>query len=98
MCDFTGSDMCCLIGHCDSGKSTVLQAISYLFASSWTIPVSDEDFFRLDTSCSIQITGIVEDPPKSLLTIDKYGLDTFWQDEDNQQGLSVNLSLCHFNT
>lgn len=93
MCDFTGSDMCCLIGHCDSGKSTVLQAISYLFASSWTIPVSDEDFFRLDTSCSIQITGIVEDPPKSLLTIDKYGLDTFWQDEDNQQGLSIELTL-----
>ena len=93
MCDFSGSDMCCLIGHCDSGKSTILQAISYLFASNWTIPVSDEDFYRLDTSSSIQITGIVEDPPKDLLTMDKYGLDAFWQDEDNQQGLSIELTL-----
>lgn len=92
-CDFSGSNMCCLIGHCDSGKSTVLQAISILFATNWTIPVSDEDFNKLDTSSPIRITGIVEEPPIDLLTVDKFGLDAFWRDEENQQGLSLELVL-----
>lgn len=92
-CDFFGFNMCCLIGHCDSGKSTVLQAISILFAANWTIPISDEDFHKLNTSSPIRITGIVEDPPKNLLTVDKFGLDAFWRDEDNQQGLSLEMVL-----
>lgn len=92
-CDFSNSNMCCLIGHCDSGKTTILQAISILFATNWTIPVSDEDFHKLDTSSPIRITGIVEEPPKSLLTVEKFGLDTFWRDEDNQQGLSLEIVL-----
>lgn len=92
-CDFSASNMCCLIGHCDSGKSTILQAVSILFTTSWTIPVSDEDFHKLDTSSPIRITGIVEDPPISLLTVDKFGLDAFWRDEANQQGLSLEIVL-----
>lgn len=92
-CDFSDSNMCCLIGHCNSGKSTVLLAISHLFSTNWTIPVNDEDFYKLNVSSPIHISGIVEDPPKELITVDKFGLDSFWRDENNQQGLCLELVL-----
>lgn len=85
--------MCCLIGHCDSGKSTVLLAISSLFSTNWTIPISDDDFFNLDVSTPIQIRGIVEEPPKELLTMDKFGLHCFYLDEENQAGLCLEIVL-----
>ena len=92
-CDFSESDMCCLIGHCDSGKSTILLAISYLFSTNWTIPISDDDFFNLDVSTPIQIRGIVEEPPKGLLTMDKFGLHCFYLDEENQAGMCLEIVL-----
>lgn len=92
-CDFSDSNMCCLIGHCDSGKSTVLSAISALFSTNWTIPISDDDFFNLDVSAPIRIQGIIEDPPADLLTMDRFGLHCFYLDEDNQTRLCLEIVL-----
>ena len=92
-CNFPESGMCCLIGHCDSGKSTVLLAISALFSTNWTIPISDDDFFNLDVSAPIRIQGIIEDPPKDLLTMDRFGLHCFYLDEGNQTGLCLEVVL-----
>ena len=92
-CDFSDSNMCCLIGHCDAGKSTVLLAISALFSTNWTIPISDDDFFSLDVSAPICIRGIIEDPPKDLLTMDRFGLHCFYLDEENQAELCLEVVL-----
>ncbi len=34
----------CLIGRGDSGKSTILEAISYVLSSSWNFTFYDSDF------------------------------------------------------
>lgn len=92
-CNFPESGMCCLIGHCDSGKSTVLLAISVLFSTNWTIPISDDDFFNLDVSAPIKIQGVIVDPPKDLLTMDRFGLHCFYLDEENPVGLCLEVVL-----
>ena len=42
-----GNGITCIIGRGDSGKSTILDAIAYLFSQSWTIRLNDSDFKRL---------------------------------------------------
>lgn len=76
-CEFSDSKICCLIGHCDSGKTTILTAISHLFSSSWTIPVCDEDFYNLNIENPIVISGIITNAPQKLTLFDKFGLDQF---------------------
>lgn len=76
-CQFGSSNVICLIGHCDAGKTTILTAISYLFSSSWTIPVSDEDFHKMNIEEPIRIEGIIANVPAELITFDKFGLHTF---------------------
>lgn len=49
----------CIIGRGDSGKSTILDAIAYLFAQSWTVRLNDSDFNMCDTSAPIIIEGTV---------------------------------------
>lgn len=90
-CDFGGSNVVCLIGHCDSGKTTILTAISYLFCSSWTIPVTDEDFHNMNIEEPIRISGIVSDVPPYLVTFDKFGLHSF--EYGNQESPSQCLEL-----
>ena len=68
-------------------------AISALFSTNWTSPVSDDDFFNLDVLAPIRIQGIIEDPPKDLLTMDRFGLHCFYLDEDNQTGLCLEVVL-----
>lgn len=92
-CNFSESNICCIIGHCDSGKSTILQAISYLFSTNWTIPITDEDFYNLNVNNSIKISGVVQDPPEQLITDDKYGYDLFFRDEEKQEGKCLEITL-----
>lgn len=60
----------CIIGRGDSGKSTILDAIAYLFAQTWSLHFNDSDFYNCDTSSSIIIEGVVSDVPDDL--INKY--------------------------
>ena len=56
----------CIIGRGDSGKSTILDAISYVFSSYWTIRLNDSDFYRCDISVPIIIEGTVASLPEGL--------------------------------
>ena len=66
-----GKGITCIIGRGDSGKSTILDAISYVFSQSWSVHLNDSDFYGCDTDMPIVIEGTVLDVPAEL--IDKYG-------------------------
>ena len=51
----------CIIGRGDSCKSTILDAIAYVFAPSWSIRLNDSDFYMCDTTSPIVIEGVVSD-------------------------------------
>lgn len=57
----------CIIGRGDSGKSTILDAIAYLFAQSWTIRLNDSDFYGCDTTTPIIIEGTVSGIPEEMI-------------------------------
>ncbi len=62
----------CLIGPGDSGKSTVLDAISWLLGDRWSLPVSVFDFH--DEAKPIVIEGILTDLPAELIGFESWGL------------------------
>uniref|UniRef100_E6PG81 ATPase AAA-type core domain-containing protein n=1 Tax=mine drainage metagenome TaxID=410659 RepID=E6PG81_9ZZZZ len=64
----------CLIGHGDSGKSTILDAIDICLGARRTIQISDADFHQLDTDSPITITLTLGDLDDSLKAMDAYGL------------------------
>ena len=57
----------CIIGRGDSGKSTILDAIAFLFAQSWTIRLNDSDFYGCNTDQPIIIEGTVSKFPEEFL-------------------------------
>lgn len=62
-----GNGITCIIGRGDSGKSTILDAIAYLFSQSWTIRLNDSDFYNCDTDTPIIIEGTVIGFPEDFL-------------------------------
>lgn len=58
----------CIIGRGDSCKSTILDAIAYTFAQSWSLRLNDSDFYMCDTSSPIIIEGVVSDIPDDLIS------------------------------
>ena len=56
----------CIIGRGDSGKSTILDAIAYVFSQSWSVHLNDSDFYMCNTASSIVIEGTVVDIPDIL--------------------------------
>lgn len=62
----------CLIGPGDSGKSTTLDAISWLLGDRWTLPISVFDFH--DETKPIVIEGILTDLPAELIAFESWGL------------------------
>lgn len=68
------SRIVCLIGAGDSGKTTLLKAIEWVLWPSWTLIVTDNDFYNCDTSNPIEITASITEIPSSLQKDDKYGL------------------------
>lgn len=64
-----------LIGPGDSGKSTILEAIHWLLGGQWNIPVSDTDFFGLDTTEPIIIEAVISDIPDPLKTDSHFGFN-----------------------
>ncbi len=67
------SDFVCLIGRGDSGKSTLLEAISCVLSPSWNLPFFDNDFYNCNTSNKIEIEATIKDLPVELITEDKFG-------------------------
>ena len=58
----------CIIGRGDSGKSTILDAINYVFSSSWGLHFNDSDFYNCDMNNPIIIEGTVTGVPEKLLS------------------------------
>ena len=68
------SDLICLIGRGDSGKSTILEAISYVLSASWNHSFFDNDFHNCNTNSAIIIEATLKDLPPDLIREDKFGL------------------------
>jgi predicted ATP-dependent endonuclease of OLD family len=69
-----GKDFVCLLGRGDSGKTTILDAISFVLCPSWNLSVYDSDFFNGDTNCPIMIEVTLLDIPEKFINEEKYGL------------------------
>lgn len=64
----------CIIGRGDSGKTTILEAISSVLSPSWNLTFSDEDFYNIDLHNDIQISLTLVGVPDNYLADNKYGL------------------------
>lgn len=71
---FYDTNLIVLIGRGDSGKSTILKAISLVLSPVWNNTFADTDFYNLDTTIPIEIEVSLRHVPDKLLTDAKYGL------------------------
>ena len=71
----------CIIGRGDSGKSTIIDAISYVLSSSWNINFYDSDFYNCQIENSIEIEATLKNIPNKLLS--KYGMYVRGIKDDN---------------
>lgn len=62
--EFYSKDLICLIGRGDSGKTTILDAISLLLSSSWNITFYDTDFYNCDIKKPVEIEGTLINLPE----------------------------------
>ncbi|MCB1009141.1 MAG: AAA family ATPase [Acidobacteria bacterium] len=63
-----------LVGHGDSGKSTILDAIERVLSPKWIVPFDDTDFWDLDTSEAITVRATITDLAPSFYRDSKFGL------------------------
>jgi putative ATP-dependent endonuclease of OLD family len=68
------TDLVCLIGRGDSGKSTILEALGIALSSNWNMNFFDNDFHNCNTGNPIIIEVTLIDIPKDLLAESKFGL------------------------
>lgn len=68
------TDFVCLIGRGDSGKTTILEAISAVLSPSWNLSFYDTDFFNGDITNPIEIEVSLYDLPATLIQESKFGL------------------------
>lgn len=68
------TDFICLIGRGDSGKSTILEAISAVLSPNWNLSFNDSDFYNCNISNPIEIEVSLYDLPALLTQDTKYGL------------------------
>lgn len=64
----------CLLGRGDSGKTTILDAISFVLSPSWNLSFYDSDFYNGNADNSIEIEASLLDLPEKLIKEEKYGL------------------------
>lgn len=94
----------CLIGHGDSGKSTLLDAIDLCIGARRSVVFCDADFYQLNVGSPISITVTVGNLSDDLKNIDTYGAylrgfcDLIGNIEDEpgdglETVLSINLSV-----
>lgn len=70
----TDQNLICLIGRGDSGKTTILEAISAVLSSTWNLTFHDSDFYNGMHQTPIEIIAHLVDVPEKLLSEHKYGL------------------------
>ena len=63
----------CLVGPCDSGKSSILDAIDLCLGARRNVAFGDTDFHSLDVNQAIRIEATLGDLPDALLNLDAYG-------------------------
>lgn len=68
------TDFVCIIGRGDSGKTTILDAISKVLSSNWNLTFYDTDFNNGNIGQPIEIEASIFDLPKKLIQESKYGL------------------------
>lgn len=66
-------NLICLVGRGDVGKTTILDAISYVLSSSWNISFYDTDFYNCDVENNIEIEATLIDISEELIAENKYG-------------------------
>ena len=71
-----GKNFVCLVGRGDSGKTTILEAISYVLSPAWNLTFYDTDFYDCDCCQNIEIEVTLINFPDELLSENRYGL---WQ-------------------
>jgi len=71
---FGRTDFICLIGRGDSGKTTILDAISAVLSPSWNLTFYDSDFYNGNIEELMEIEASLYDVPSKLLSQTKYGL------------------------
>ncbi len=71
---FGMTDFVCLIGRGDSGKTTILQAISAVLSPNWNYSFYDTDFHNGNIDEPIEIEACLYNLPPELLSETKYGL------------------------
>lgn len=64
----------CFVGRGDSGKSTILEAISVVLSPNWNLTFHDTDFYNCDTKNPIEIKASLIDFPENFLSEEKFGL------------------------
>jgi predicted ATP-binding protein involved in virulence len=64
----------CLVGRGDTGKSTILDAISYVLSPNWNLTFYDTDFTNCDIEKPLEIVACLYDLPDAFLDIEKFGL------------------------
>jgi len=76
-------DFNCLLGRGDSGKTTIIEAISLVLSPNWNISFYDSDFFNGQTDNPIEIEVSLLDLPEKLINEEKYGLYIRGLDDNN---------------
>lgn len=67
-------NLVCFIGRGDSGKSTILEAISSVLSPNWNKAFYDSDFYNCKTQNEISIELTLFELPEKFITDRKYGL------------------------
>lgn len=89
----------CLIGHGDSAKTTILDAIEYALYPSYTISSDDTDFFNCDIEQSIEIYVSITNYPEEFQEDSKFGMyqrgieDNILVDETEGENLILTIKL-----
>lgn len=68
------ANLVCFIGRGDSGKTTILEAISAVLSSSWNLAFHDTDFYNCNHTRPIEILASLIDLPDKLINAEKFGL------------------------
>lgn len=101
---FNDQNFICLIGRGDSGKSTILKAISYILSPSWNITFLDNDFHNGEINNNIIIEVTLKEIPDSFINEDKFGFQLRGIDQEtgvvhdelqdnHQKALTIRLTV-----